>query len=166
MGEAGTSRPSPAQWFDALYALTLETNSLLPPSLRRLTETMSRLARLSPPQSLTVATTVRSTRFRHTHPASFVVALVVNCSQGSAQSSARPAVTSRARRHPRPPHPAPRFMTTRDPPLLSGGINHNYRNSELYKEEYFCGYGLTNNLAIRPTGGGTGGRCSLFLCSQ
>jgi hypothetical protein len=110
--------------------------------------TPRRLTPMSHSQGLTVATTARTTRFCRTQrsvsalPASpdkpawpesvvrdrrrsYDTACVG--SRGSAQSSARPALTS-APALPRPPHPQPTFVTTYDRPSPSG--RHGRENAQ------------------------------------
>ncbi len=62
----------PAQWVDGLYALSPETNSVLPPSPSRNSRTPPRLKRRRLRKGLTVATTARTTRFCRTRSAPLV----------------------------------------------------------------------------------------------
>ena len=65
-GEAGNSPAFPAQWFDGLCRALLGDEFLLSPSLRGLTMQVRPGWAVAPPQSLTVATTARTTRFCRT----------------------------------------------------------------------------------------------------
>ncbi|MET3907746.1 hypothetical protein ABID59_002087 [Bradyrhizobium sp. S3.3.6] len=131
---AETSRPSLREWFDGLCRALPGAEFLWPPSPCEKMATRSRLARCRLPQGLTVATTVRTTRFCRTQHAPFVTR--GRSSRGSAQSSARPApdpcVPTRARVH----RNSPTYRTTRDPSLVPGKLERYIRQFRISVKRY------------------------------
>src|SRR6202166_1254854 len=55
------------------------------------------------------------------------------------------------KRHPRPPHPAPRFVTLRNAPLWDGTAGNREVIWVFGKAEYFCGEALTQGSKNNPT---------------
>ena len=103
-GTAETSRPSLRSGLTAYGVLSPATNSFLSPSLRELTAHRARLGRWSLRESLTVATTARTTRFCRTRRRRSSCT-VLDRSQ-SLKEPPRDCLSRR--RRPRPPHPCPR----------------------------------------------------------
>jgi hypothetical protein len=126
--EAGNNPAFPAQWVDGLCRALLGDEFVFVTVASRIDDASKSGWLDAPPLGLAVATTARTTRFRRTqqHRSS----RAVECSRGSAQSSARPALHLPRRRCPRPPQPDPRFVTTYDRPFRESGWGHSYVNSE------------------------------------
>ena len=97
-------------------------------------------------ESLTVATTARTTRFCRTRQRRS------SCAMPIAHGSTRPAITQSRRHCPRPPHSGPRFVTTREPPLRGPEQGFNTLIPNFGKEEYFCPEPLTGCGLFCPSG--------------
>jgi hypothetical protein len=147
-------RPAfPAQWFYGLCPALPGDEFLLVTVALRIRDASNTGWVDAPPQGLTVATTVRTTRFCRTRSSRDRHRVFRRCtpdrknvgetnhqrrssarrkgSRGSAQSSARPARTISCPTLPRPPQPRPRSVTTYDRPSWWAGMANTYGNSEL-----------------------------------
>lgn len=134
-------------------AYTRSPRSRVPSGLRHLANWRCPATRLSPkasPQGLTVATTVRTTRFRRTQLLCFapkglfrVLAPSVPLGAEISRGSSRPGPAYPCPALPRPPHPGPRSLRRTSAPLPGSGCGENAVIPKFGKVEYFCGKGLT-----------------------
>ena len=105
----------PAQWVDGLCrGRPGETSSVATVALP-IADASARLGEAHHGQDLTPASGVRTTRFCRTRVAPFVRVRMIAHEPESPPCNFRIAPTQL-----RPPHPGPRFVTTREPPLVSG----------------------------------------------
>ena len=107
----------PAQWFDGLYRALPGDEFLLPPSPADWWPALPGWA-LQTSADLTPATGARTTRFCRTHQRQSSARCV------RSRTKARPATTTTRPTLPRPPQPAPTFVTMANAPLpgRDGGI--------------------------------------------
>jgi hypothetical protein len=119
-GEAGNNPAFPAQWFDGLWRALPGDEFVLPPSLGGFAAKHRPGRATSPPRSLTPATGAGTTRFCRTRQRRSSCAPRrahgVRLNPAPALSLASRADADRVHRI-----PSPRFVTTRDPPLVPGG---------------------------------------------
>ena len=105
----------PAQWVDGLCrGRPGETSSVATVALR-IADAAKPVGPLASPQDLAPASGVRTTRFCRTRVAPFVRVRMTAHEPEGPPCNFRIAPTQL-----RPPHPGPRLVTTREPPLVSG----------------------------------------------
>jgi hypothetical protein len=134
---------------DGLTAYACSPRSRIPSGLRHLANWRCTKTRSGPdpsPQGLTVATTVRTTRFCRTHwrrpPAR----------SRTSRGSSRPGPAFACTALPRPPHPDPRSLRRTIAPLLGPGCGKYAVIPNFGKVEYFYVEGLTGVGVFCPTG--------------
>ncbi len=137
---------------DGLTAYTRSPRSRVPSGLRHLANWRCLEARLSldpSPQGLTVATTVRTTRFRRTQLARLGLSSFAGHSAvrlhgaKTSRGSSRPGPAYPCLALPRPPHPDPRSTRRTIAPLRGSGWRDIAANPNFGKVEYFRRRGLT-----------------------
>jgi len=123
----------PAQWVDGLWRALPGDEFVVASVASRIGDTSIPVGSMHLRESLTVATTARTTRFCRTRRRRSSCT-VLDRSQSLKEP---PRDCLPRRRRPRPPHPDPRFVTTANRPFHRVGTNHVYGISEFDKSELF-----------------------------
>jgi len=165
------TRPSLRSGLTAYAVLSREPNSFWPPSPRELTMRLTRLGAPHLRESLTVATTARTTRFCRTHGSRvrrMIHRLCRRCRKNAGETNlTAPLVDARFRAHrdyPPCPHlsrptlpastasPARENDDTRSPLKDEPGWATHTPFPNFGKAEYFCRKGLTGWRGVLPDG--------------
>jgi hypothetical protein len=134
---AGNNPAFPAQWLYGVWRALPGDEFLLVTVASRIDGAALSVELTTPPRSLTVATTARTTRFCRTlQRRSYDTA----CKELTGFGSIRcpPCSSHPRRRCPRPPQPSPRFVTTYDRPFRGLGCFACTTKPNFGKVEYLC----------------------------